>query len=361
MSSNVVEAHMANAMGQSRMGDNQWPICGVRSANDGDLPTQAQDELRAYWIHLEQSGLGWQSVKGNHAAARRCIRALFESGREWRSECVGREEILYLRDHEFAGLTPDTVRWYILLYGRFLKLNAGNSIVEEMELRWPKTAVRPRVDWLTAEEAQHLLSVEMPIHEMAALRCMLCMGLRRIEVIRLRVDHVMEDGVIVRGKGTGGGRYRFVPYGEDAKHYLKMLMAWRAEAIEEATRLNPDYVAPPNLFLTRTPQPRAYSEAGNGFDKSILGNIRRISGVDFNGNHTLRRTFARSLYLSGVKIELVSSLLGHADTQTTLKYIGIADEDKTDAIGKLDFDGLKLGDRSKEDVKAQLMELISAL
>lgn len=345
MSSNIVDAHMATVLGESRMGDSQWPLCGVRSANDTDLPAQAQAELTAYWTHLEESGLGWQSVKGNHAAARRCIRALYTAGMEWRSEYVGRQEILYLRDHEFAELTPDTVRWYILLYGRFLKLNAKNNIVEEMELRWPKTVVRPRVDWLSAEEAQHLLSVDMGVHEMAALRCMLCMGLRRIEVIRLRVDHIMEDGVVVRGKGAGGGKYRFVPYGEDAEHYIRMLMAWREDAIAEATRLNPEYVAPPNLFLTRTPQPKAYSEAGTGFDKSILGNIRRASGVEFNGNHTLRRTFARALYLSGVKIELVSSLLGHEDAQTTLSYIGVADEDMAGAIKKLDFNGLNLGSR----------------
>ncbi len=318
------------------MGDHEWPVIGSKRDND-DMPECIREQLSEYWDHMVDSGLGWQSLKGNHAAVKRCVKALIDADMEWMSEFVGREEILFFRDVAFKDLSVDTVRWYVLLYGRFLKLMADNDIVASMDLHWPKAAVRPRVDWLNGEQVQMLLALELDVPERTALILMLCMGLRRIEVLRLKMEHIMDDGIMVRGKGSGGGKYRFVPYVPGAKEQLQAMATYREELIRRGRVANRDYKAPTNLFLTRNSlTPGAYSEAGTGFDRYVLYPIREASGIEF-GNHTLRRTFARTLYNSGMKIEIISNLLGHADTKTTLTYIGIDAEQKINALGNFDW------------------------
>ncbi len=51
-------------------------------------------------------------------------------------------------------------------------------------------------------------------------------------------------------------------------------------------------------------------------------------------NHTLHRTFGRTLWLAGVKIETVRDLLGHEDTKTTL-YLGVNKGNKSEAMTQL--------------------------
>lgn len=54
--------------------------------------------------------------------------------------------------------------------------------------------------------------------------------------------------------------------------------------------------------------------------------------------HSLRHTFATQLFRNHVDIEIISQLLGHADSATTYKvYIHIIQAEKIEAIGSLDF------------------------
>jgi integrase/recombinase XerD len=52
-------------------------------------------------------------------------------------------------------------------------------------------------------------------------------------------------------------------------------------------------------------------------------------------NHTLRRTYGRMLWLAGVPIETIAEILGHADTKTTILYLGLDMGDQVSAIRKL--------------------------
>ena len=64
--------------------------------------------------------------------------------------------------------------------------------------------------------------------------------------------------------------------------------------------------------------------------------ISDLTGVPFS-NHTLRRTFGRTLFYSGVKVEDIAAILGHKDTKTTLKYLGLDKVDHSDHMNMLDF------------------------
>ena len=58
--------------------------------------------------------------------------------------------------------------------------------------------------------------------------------------------------------------------------------------------------------------------------------------VTWNLNHALRRTFGRTLWSEGVPLEVVSDLLGHRDTKTTIRYLALRRDDMVSAMRVLD-------------------------
>jgi hypothetical protein len=49
-------------------------------------------------------------------------------------------------------------------------------------------------------------------------------------------------------------------------------------------------------------------------------------------NHDLRRTCGRMMYRAGVRLEEISRIFGHADTRTTILYLGLNFDDMSDAM-----------------------------
>ena len=65
----------------------------------------------------------------------------------------------------------------------------------------------------------------------------------------------------------------------------------------------------------------------NPYKRCALDNrlkmVQREAGVSFLGHHTLRRTGGRLMWLAGVPIETIASIMGHESTEMTLQYIGV--------------------------------------
>ncbi len=60
----------------------------------------------------------------------------------------------------------------------------------------------------------------------------------------------------------------------------------------------------------------------------IINNAARSVGITERiGTHTLRKTFGYHAYKSGVSIEVIQKLFNHSTPSTTLRYIGIAQDD----------------------------------
>ena len=92
---------------------------------------------------------------------------------------------------------------------------------------------------------------------------------------------------------------------------------------------------PGNVFLwcryKNKPIAGPYSERGHSIDRGIIHIVRDRLGLTFT-NHTLRRTFGRTMYHTGAPIESISKILGHEDVVTTLKYLGINLDDMQAAM-----------------------------
>lgn len=92
---------------------------------------------------------------------------------------------------------------------------------------------------------------------------------------------------------------------------------------------NPRCKIPDALFIyERGGELHQYQKTA--FD-DFLDDLGKRVGFHFS-NHDLRRTCGRQMYRAGVPIEKIAKLFGHADTRTTLRYIGLDLEDLDEAM-----------------------------
>ncbi|MDD1746985.1 MAG: site-specific integrase [Methanomassiliicoccales archaeon] len=98
-----------------------------------------------------------------------------------------------------------------------------------------------------------------------------------------------------------------------------------------------DHPLYPGSLVPDLPSLFVYEQRGNvrPYRKTAMDNIlKRLGsriGTDFS-NHDLRRTCGRMMYRAGVRIEQIARIFGHADTRTTIHYLGLDYDDMSDAM-----------------------------
>lgn len=172
-------------------------------------------------------------------------------------------------------------------------------------------------NWLTREQARFLLTLPDPAtgkgkRDRALLALLLGCGLRRDELVRLRVDDLQQrEGrwvlVDLLGKGR---RRRTVPVPAWVKAWLD---AWTLAA----------GVSSGCLF-------RAINKGGHVWGHGLTANViwsvvqsyAAQIGIPKLAPHDLRRTCAKLCRAAGGDLEQIQLLLGHASIQTTERYLG---------------------------------------
>lgn len=208
---------------------------------------------------------------------------------------------------------------------------SNNPVFSRYRVKF-QTDTRPRVDWLTAEDAQHLIDLrKTPLQELI-ISLELLHGLRRCEVLRLTLDDLHGDYLTIRGKGRAGGKLRTVPYHRDFK---KSLSRWLNERSEITARAASGAEDPRTVLVyCRAGVIRSYEQIkGKAIDKNI-NELKNRTGLNFC-NHTLRRTFGRELYRSGADLTVIATIYGHTSTVQTMKYLGLNLDDMRDAMVKM--------------------------
>lgn len=150
------------------------------------------------------------------------------------------------------------------------------------------------------------------------------------EAISIRLKDVHLDRkdpyVDLMGKGR---KARAVPLDPDAVHALKDYVKFRFNK-----DVNPDYY----LFGSWTNPLRKVSEQGVNQQLKIYAlNARKYcSDVPEDLHfHEFRRARATHLLANNVPLAIISEFLGHESVDTTMKYLGITLEMKSDAISRL--------------------------
>lgn len=178
---------------------------------------------------------------------------------------------------------------------------------------------------LTEEQTRVLLEAAHTPWHRAMVALLLFAGLRRSEVASITLDDLDlpaqpgETGqLIVRGKGA---KQRVVP-----------LMSIVVETIREYLACRP-HAGSGCLFVSRVGGRPIHGRVVGRMLKRVLEEAK----LDDEGvtPHRLRHTFATQLIRNGVDVRTVQELLGHADLQTTARYLHSDTRAKQAAVGTL--------------------------
>lgn len=234
----------------------------------------------------------------------------------------------YMRTNNYA---IQTMKGYMTALRRICLFN-NNLEPQKTRIRWPQD-MRPNVDWLKHNQAQTLLDCDKtPIQELI-VHLELCMGLRCIEVARLQTDNIfIERGYItVIGKAS---KLRLVPFHPDTARVLRRYNEYRKMLIGVAKANNPNAEVPVQFVIWgKGRRLSPYSQVKLTGIVKHLDLLKEQVGFHFS-NHTLRRTFGRTMYHSDVPLATIAKLLGHESTDTTLKYIGVDLDDMGTAMSQ---------------------------
>ena len=169
----------------------------------------------------------------------------------------------------------------------------------EKEIRYPFSAVE--IDKLRSACKRKL--------DRAIIETLLSSGIRCEELCNVNVTDVDLDKKTLRVRQGKGNKDRVVYISDVAAEHIKIYLSSRKLQSEA-------------LFVSQMSKER-FSTDGI---KALVKRIGSRAGVTNVHPHRFRRTFATDLYKRGMDILTISKLMGHANIDTTRRYITTADD-----------------------------------
>jgi integrase/recombinase XerD len=196
---------------------------------------------------------------------------------------------------------------------------------------------------LTHDEERRLLRVvrNLKPRDRAMVTAQWFTGFRISEVLSLTVASVWRNDQLVPNIGITprhlkghDGRTRWVPVLPELSGALHRHLAH----LRRKYALTPDLP----LFLSRKGNPDSTVRAiTREAARQVIRGAFAGAGIEDDGRlgtHTLRKTFARSVYQhSGNDLMVLKSALGHSDVAVTQKYLEVDENRVAAAIAKVDF------------------------
>ncbi len=193
----------------------------------------------------------------------------------------------------------------------------------------PKNNTEHKVSYLTKTEINKLFrAIDREHNKVAAMRdktvisLALATGLRVSAISNINIDDIdFENSVInVIEKRQ---KIRGIDIGDNMKH---MLRDWIEVRNEEFA-----YVNSPALFISQKNTRLSGDAISDALTKYCNeAGIKRITP------HKLRASAACALAKAGVPVKAIAKQLGHSNTQVTMRYIDVFEEDSEKAKGILD-------------------------
>ena len=227
----------------------------------------------------------------------------------------------------------------VFLKTKFLHQEVGNVSAFSRASRQRKLPVV-----LTKEEVSALLHTVSGIHKLM-LSILYGSGLRRIELVRLRVKDIDFDMYQIQVWNGKGGKHRLVTLAtellEPLKHQVnrinqqlfedKLVKGYSGTSLPNALerkypnapfQLGWQYIFPSTRLAI---DPFSGKLKRHHFDESAVNKLVRQAAAKAGikkqvTTHTLRHSFATHLLQSGADIRTVQQQLGHADVKTTEIY-----------------------------------------
>jgi len=224
------------------------------------------------------------------------------------------------KPHKNGGkqkLSKRSVQTYIRHVKIFLKYCYSEGFLSEpihQKIKLPK-AEKPVIEILTDDEISEILSCfsksETGLRNTALILLLLDCGLRLAELTKIKSEHINFDKgyMIVTGKGR---KERMVPIGLKVRRSMLAYMHKRRSA---------DSPEDDQYFFLTDERKRITKSCV----ASLMGRLKKSSGVSRLHAHLFRHTFATNFLVHGIgDVYELSRLLGHSEIRTTEKYLQIA-------------------------------------
>jgi integrase len=280
-------------------------------------------EIDKYLQELRELGRSERTLNDYRWALNHVFQGLIDAKKEYGPRKIGRKELKYLWEEYLTG-SKGYKAHNIKILRLFLKWS-GNTESEKFKLGIRDDVTR-NVRWLEDEQAAALRFSAQGIERMI-VHLELDLGLRRIEILRLKLDDFHTgrmNTILVHGKGANGGKYRQINWHPDTPGELEAYLDIRDREIARAKGKNVIVKIPDNLLIyEHGGRLRPYKKTAVD---SFVKNAGKRIGVEVS-NHDLRRTCGRMMFRAGVPIEHIARLFGHSDTKTTLHYLGLDYDD----------------------------------
>lgn len=252
-----------------------------------------------------------ESTLGQYVIA---VRNLFkETGKHYR-EITGQDVTDYLavkqyRDKISVNYKVTLRKYFSSFFGwAFRKHHIDSNIMDDVD---SMKSVQKKKDCLSDDEVESIRESDLTIKERAIFELMVSTGMRVGEISLLDVSDV------------DFAHRRISVFGEKTQQYRTALLT--IKAVRALRRyLDARQQKPEALFIAdRRPYGRMREPALEDVAKRIArrAGITRLSATV----HVYRKTFATALYRKTKNILMVSKLVGHANTDTTVKYYLIDD------------------------------------
>lgn len=187
-----------------------------------------------------------------------------------------------------------------------------------MEQRIPRT--------LTKEQAARLIEYSFNMHypyrlckyrNRAIIAIMLMAGLRRREVLNLKLNEVsVENGTIFINQGKGG-KDRIIPM----NGRLKILLS---DYLQQRNKFGKKCL----YFFTGIQKDIPLGVSGM---KKLVDTLKKRTKINFSA-HTLRHAFARLMLEGGCDIYTLSKLMGHSKITTTTIYLSCSNQQMSKSV-----------------------------
>lgn len=291
-----------------------------------------EQELKAYLNELTLGGRSPATIHNYDWALRNMFKGLEGAGYTLNPRKIGRKEVDFIRYQHFAGRSEYYAVHQLKRLMMFCKW-AGNTDLAKMCFGWGDQSPT-NIRWLDEGQAA-LIRANADGHARMIVHCELDLGMRRIEVLRLKVSSFQRgriNKVMIHGKGRNGGKWRSINWHPDTGKILEDYIRYvRNPLIQRAREINPRVKVPDELLIYLSESKGELRPYQKTAVDEFLKELGREVGIDFS-NHDLRRTCGRMMYRAGVRLEVIARIFGHSDTRTTIRYLGLDFEDMSEAM-----------------------------
>ncbi|MEA2103112.1 MAG: site-specific tyrosine recombinase/integron integrase [Candidatus Cloacimonadota bacterium] len=240
----------------------------------------------------------------------------------------------YFIDENMEELTRSQINNYLLklIKSKNISISQQNQRINAIKFFYEKVLGRdkqyykihrPRKekklpDVLSKAEVNAIIQNTRNIKHKAILSLIYSAGLRRGELLNLRISDIDSNRMMIKIRNSKGKKDR---YSILSKNTLQILRIYYKEYH-------------PGNWLFESPKKSRYS--ASSIQKILKRSVRK-AGIHRNVNiHMLRHSFATHLLEQGTNLRIIQELLGHESIKTTEIYTHISNRDLKNVINPFD-------------------------